>query len=167
MKNHCPRDVMWEVDFHSTSCHSSLPSMILIMADKFEMHCRWWGNAFSYCRGKRDEQNGRGSTDMARGCSMDGCWEWTWEASLWKQLTKQILTPQIIHIIQDGCFECRAHSFQGRNVIDLSPSANAAHLQDILKRNRIKQVSFTETEKETFFIDIFIGLMQGLGQDQQ
>ena len=75
--------------------------------------------------------------------------------------------PQIIHIIQDGCFECRAHSFQGRNVIDLSPSANAAHLQDILKRKRIKQVSFTETEKETFFIDIFIGLMQGLGQDQQ
>lgn len=29
--------VILEVDFYRTSCHSTLPSVILIMADKFEL----------------------------------------------------------------------------------------------------------------------------------
>lgn len=69
--------VMREVPFQWTSCHSSLPSMILIMADKFEMQYWWWGYASSYCRGKCNEQIGRCSVDG--GTSGGGGWgRWRW-----------------------------------------------------------------------------------------
>lgn len=67
-------------------------------------------------------------------------------------------------------FAFSVEAFQLQNIwlghIDLSPSA-AALLQDILKSNYKKQMSFAEKENRIFFTEIFITLMQGWSQDQQ
>lgn len=149
--------VIREVHFDWTSCHSSLPSVILIMADKFEMQCLWWGNASSYCRGKCNEQIGRCSLDGVTGgwegiveFSMAGCRDWTWEPALWKHPTKQILMLQITQSHSTGFAFC-VEPFQQQNIwfghIDLSPSA-AAQVQDILKSSHKKQMSFKEKREQ-------------------
>lgn len=145
--------VILEVDFYRTSCHSTLPSVILIMADKFELRWWWWGNAenaFSFVNGSKINRIVNAPDGVGWGGSVAGCWDWTWQAFLW-HLTNQIL---MLHITQSHSsrFAFIVEPFQRENIwlslIDLSPSA-AAHLQDILKSNYKNQNKHLLQNKRT------------------
>lgn len=158
------------------SCHSSLPSMVLIIADKFEMQCWWWGNASSCCRGKWNQHNGCWSVDSGfwRGGNFSG--------TLLKHETHPFENSPPFENISQSRFECyKLHKvfqldvflvwslFSSKifDLVTLICPLHLLHIYRIFLQVTIKnKCPFTEKQNRIFSNHIFIALMQGWSQDQ-
>lgn len=138
--------------FNKNSCHSSLPSVILVTADNFDMQHWWWGKLSLYYWGKWSQQNGCYNVDLTGGFQQDVETEDTF-----KYISENRFLFHKSNSFGSFSWICFfSNILQYLTSLIFDPSA-AAHLQAVLgtvSTKQKKQMCFTQKENGVFCTDI-------------